>query len=183
VVVVVLLGGCSGLRVETGFDPRASFDGYRTYAWLSHPAGRDLRHNIPMLQRLVTQMVEEALDRKGFDKEIGGSPDFLVGYHTAVEGRLDAAAVNSYYGYGFDWSPWHYPGRPEVQTDTYLRYYEEGVLIIDIVDARSNQLVWRGTARADLKRDATDEEREARVSKAVRKLLDDFPPQRVLEIR
>jgi Domain of unknown function (DUF4136) len=54
------------------------------------------------------------------------------------------------------------------------RAYTEGTLILGIVDATSRALVWRGTATdvvAD-RADAIDE-----IAKAVRQMLDDFPPR------
>jgi hypothetical protein len=50
------------------------------------------------------------------------------------------------------------------------------MLIVDIVDMRSRQLVWRGTAEARVDESADPERRDARVREAVEKLFAEFPP-------
>ena len=61
--------------------------------------------------------------------------------------------------------------------DTYVREYDEGTLIIDIVDAGSNELVWRGAAQGEVNLAASPQEREQRAQDAVQRILEDFPPQ------
>jgi hypothetical protein len=63
-------------------------------------------------------------------------------------------------------------------TDTYTYYYEEGTLILDIVDVKEHQLVWRGTAKAVVDENATPEQRQARIDQAVSMILDKYPPTR-----
>jgi hypothetical protein len=52
-----------------------------------------------------------------------------------------------------------------------------GTLIIDLVDAKAKQLVWRGTARDTIDQDATPEERDKNIKNALNKLFENFPPQ------
>ena len=60
----------------------------------------------------------------------------------------------------------------EIQTE-----YDEGTLILDIVDAESRTLIWRGSARAEVSATVAPETREARVREAVRRILEQFPPK------
>jgi hypothetical protein len=52
-----------------------------------------------------------------------------------------------------------------------------GTLIVDLVDAKRKELVWRGTATDTLKPEATAAEREAALSAAITKMLEVFPPK------
>ena len=61
-------------------------------------------------------------------------------------------------------------------TDGYVENYDQGTLVLDIVDGRSNELVWRGTAQARIDPSNSPEERQRRINEAVRKILDRFPP-------
>ena len=62
-----------------------------------------------------------------------------------------------------------------------MRRYEEGTLLIDFVDARTKQLIWRGWAVGVIENVgiiASDPEKaEKKISSAVRKILEHFPPQ------
>jgi hypothetical protein len=73
-------------------------------------------------------------------------------------------------GYGWGW--WGFAG-----TETYVDQYEQGTLILDVIDAGSNKLIWRGSAAARVVDDKTPEERTRRVNEAVEKILERFPPQ------
>lgn len=174
---------CSGMRVQSAYDPAHSFAGYSTYAWMDRAVGRDLQSGVAELGPIIVEAAALALEGKGFQKSSAGSADFLVGYHVAVQGRIDVNSVNSYYGYGSATAPWHYPGWSGVAADPYARFFDEGTLIIDVVDAQSRQLVWRGTAQAEVNRTATTEEQDERVREAVRKILREFPPQEAIAIR
>jgi hypothetical protein len=53
----------------------------------------------------------------------------------------------------------------------------DGTLILDIVDASSERLVWQGSARAELAGSPEPLTRDARIQEAVRRVLARFPPQ------
>ena len=54
--------------------------------------------------------------------------------------------------------------------------YEEGTLLLDVVDGRTNELVWRGAASTRINPDRTPQERTELIRTAVQKMLKDFPP-------
>ena len=70
------------------------------------------------------------------------------------------------YGYGY-WGGWGMS-----YTQPYV--YEEGTMILDLVDRAKGQLVWRGTLTKALGSSRPSDEE---VRKAVRKVLIDFPPK------
>lgn len=168
--------GCSSMRIQSDFDPEAApnFGAYRTYAWLPHPQGGDVRINNELVARRISGAVDRELAVKGYQKQDSGSPSFKIGYHAAVEGRLDVDRVNSYYGYG--WGRWGRPGGVVVSTD-YVREYNEGTLILDIVDGESGELVWRGSAEAEIDMMADPQQRQEKINTAVQRILERFPPQ------
>ena len=54
--------------------------------------------------------------------------------------------------------------------------YLQGTLVLDIIDARTNELIWRGWANTVLDHDPEPEEVHMYVNEAVRKMLEEFPP-------
>ena len=58
-----------------------------------------------------------------------------------------------------------------------VRNYEEGTIIIEIVDFKSNQMIWQGTVNGALTGLDNPEDANEVVSKAVRDILVKFPPK------
>jgi hypothetical protein len=118
--------------------------------------------------------VNQELQTRGY-RLVDENPDFKVGWHGAIDQKLDVGTMDSYYGYG--WGSWYSPYYGGGAPHTYVREYEEGTLILDVVDAASNKLVWRGTAQAELSSNSSAEKRQERLNEAVSKILEDFPPK------
>ena len=56
--------------------------------------------------------------------------------------------------------------------------FNEGTLALDVVNPETNRLMWRGTAKTRINVDVSDRKQEARINKAARKLLEQFPPKK-----
>lgn len=164
-----------GITVHTDYDPQEmpKFGAWKTYAWLPYPGGKDTREYGRRVAAMVPPAVDATLAANGFGK-VEKAPDFLVGWHAGVSDQLDVNEINSYYGYG--WGRW-FPGGGVAYSQGYIAEYGEGTLIIDVVDAKSNDLVWRGRASTELRKLKTDADLEKTVSKAVGKILEEWPPR------
>jgi hypothetical protein len=55
---------------------------------------------------------------------------------------------SGYYGYGWGYRPYYYYGAPYAYYGGYTpvgkEHYKEGTIIIDLIDARTHKVVWRG---------------------------------------
>ena len=175
--LVSALVGCSGMDIQTDYDSQYSFGTIETYAWMPDGDKRkgDPRVYNDLVDQRVRKAVDSALAEKGLVKAEGGAePDILVGYHAMLKDKISATTVNDYYGYQGVWSRryWLQPGIPQ----TYVHEYQQGTLILDITKPKESRLVWRGSAQAELDRSASAEKREKMLNKAVRKILEPFPP-------
>lgn len=170
-LLTALMGCGGGVDVHTDYDPGVDFSSLRTYAWAQRtPTGDD---DPRVFNRLTEQRVQTAVDRalaaKGYTKT-SEDPDFLVAWHGAIEGRMSYQTIGTNYGYGWGW----YGGMGT--TSTYVNEWDEGTLLVDIVDAASDDLVWRGTATGTLPRNRRPEEVQATLDRAAAQVLEDFPP-------
>jgi hypothetical protein len=52
-----------------------------------------------------------------------------------------------------------------------------GTLIVDLVDARTKTIVWRGTAEKDINPNATPDQRDKNINRATDKLFKNYPPR------
>jgi hypothetical protein len=55
--------------------------------------------------------------------------------------------------------------------------FKEGTIVLEIVDYRSNQLVWQARAEGALSAHDDPQEAQEQIARAVRDLLERFPPK------
>jgi hypothetical protein len=181
-IVVALsatLFGCSGLTIRSDFDPTADFSNYRTWDWMPGTAEAEssdpVRDNAILRGRIQTAIANILIDR-GYKLNMD-NPDFLVAYHVAFEEKIDLEVVNNYYGYPYagsyaaTWGPAIYG--QEVQQ----RSWDQGTLLLDILDGKTRQLVWRGSAQAEVYPEQDPNKRQKNINNVASKVLEEFPPR------
>ncbi len=176
--LVVAVGGCATMTVRHDYDPDAPFATYKTYGWLGEAQGMtgNPRLDDPMLNARVRHEVNRRLNAKGFALSRTGMPDFLVAWRAAIRRKLEYSKLKLGYDYAPAWGRDRLTGASVGDRGTYVREYELGTLVIDIVDARNQKLVWWGAAQAKI--DVADSRRtkDARLKKAVGRIIRRFPP-------
>ena len=175
VIAAIGLVGCSTTKVRTDYDQRSSFHELRTYQWLDKRVGtaRNPAINSQLLQTRIQKAVDIELLRLGFEKASSREPDFLITYHVVANEKYDVSIDDDYGYYGYGRFGHH---RPYYGSTIYTDEYLEGTLILDIIDAKTNKLIWRGWATKTLDNNPKPEKVQMYVNKAVRKILEQFPP-------
>jgi hypothetical protein len=171
-VVVVALAACAPqIHIASDYDPSADFARMKTYAWLQTPAHvpQDPRINSDLLASRVHSAVNDELTVRGYAESVE-KPDFRVTYHVAVKDKIDVQSFPTDYGYGL--------GRWPAGSDVRVAQYEEGMLLLDLVDGETNELIWRGSAQARIDPNRSPAERTKLIRSAVHQMLDRFPPKR-----
>lgn len=174
--LAVSLTGCSSISYNYDWDQDAQFGAYKTFAWMpdssiarSAPrsnADAAIKNN-DLLDRRIRRAVEEELIAKGFTKA-EGTGDFMVAYHV---GSADKISITDW-GYGYGGPYWGGYGR-----DIDVYQYQQGTLILDLIDTNAKELVWRGTATKPLDDRPTPESIDRTVNTVVGTLLKRFPPR------
>jgi len=162
-LLAVTVAGCSSISANYDYDTDADFSRLRKYGWHAPKKVGDLTD---IDRKRIRAVVTEELGAKGmvFDEH---AADFRIAMHGGTKTRV--RVIDS--GYRYSSGPW-WGGHG---VDVYQ--YEEGTLILDIVDAKSNELIWRGTATGVVNPDATPEQKEKQIREAVTKVLAHFPPE------
>lgn len=162
-----------GISAKVDVDPviRPRISSWKTWAWFPAPGGSDARASAAIAGPVMRD-VEAALVARGYQR-VDSVPDALVGWHAALEGVLDVNEVSSYYGYTY--GRW-YPGGGVTYSPRYLLEYPEGTILIDLVDARSRELAWRGRATVDPKKLKSTAARDRVIGEAVRAIVASFRP-------
>ncbi len=167
-VFLTLTAGASrgwAQEVSTDFDPSTNFAAMRTYYWeKSDPvAGDDITND-----RIVAA-VNQWLMAKGWSEAPKGQADVAIAAHVATmpQQRLDTFYPSGWGGWG--WGGWG--GMATTEVTTYLK----GTLIIDMFDAKTHKLIWRGTATDTIS--DNQEKNEHHIQKAIQKMFEKkFPP-------
>ncbi len=121
-------------------------------------------------KRLHTAMLEE-MTGKGlvFDEP---EPDLLLSYALAIGGEIHSDELNQAYGDMIDSS------FLEMEADL---HYKRGVLVLDVVERSSGDLLWRGAIMADIDMELPDEQKQKRCNDAVKVLLQHYPQPGTIE--
>jgi hypothetical protein len=162
VATIVATTTLAGPKVE--FDRSAEFAIYRTYSWKAGTPAPDER-----VQQRIEQAIDEQLEASGLTR-LASAGDLIVVTHTSTS--RDAPADRDQFAYG-GWPGWGASsgqGAPSAE----ISQLPGGTLIVDLVDAETNKLVWRGVASGTIKR--SSEKAEASVQKKIEKLFRNFPP-------
>ncbi len=174
----LFLIGCSSVKYSTDFDPTQDFSKYKTYRFANPKEvdPEDLLNQYPLIKKRVMAAIEADFASKGFKHaNEGEDPDFVVLLAAGSKERMQVTQTGGY-GYHGWYGGWGGYG-PGYGGSTYVNYYEEGTLIIDIVDWKEKELSFRGTATGTLsKKEKTPEESQADIDELVTNILSKFPP-------
>ncbi len=122
-----------------------------------------------VFQRLEKAITEEMIKGGNVYVRDREKADILVFYAVVVEKKLD---IDTYYdGAGFQpfWAS-------SVHTTTRVREYSEGMLVLDMIDRKTNKVVWNGVMVTNIKSKLSPEERERNITKVVQLILKQYPP-------
>jgi hypothetical protein len=167
----LFLFSCSSIAVKSDYDPTIDFKSYKTYRWVDfeNMNDDDLAKN-PLLRERIISAVDYELLKKNFVLKESDNVDLLLIVHGLRQEKLD---VNEW-GVGYRYDPWWDPEDGAVD----VSHYKQGTLVIDVVDAQSDELIWRGLGTCILKDHCDPEDMQKAAKKYVAKVLSDFPPER-----
>jgi hypothetical protein len=153
--------------VKVDFDKDANFATLKTFN-----ARIGTTWNNPLGEKRVLAEIEQTLTEKGWTKADEAKADAIVVLHGATQVKK---SLNTFYSGGYGGYGWRGYGAGGMGSATTTESeYTVGTLVVDIFDAKSKQLVYRGIAQDELSDKA--EKNAKKVAKAADKLFKDFPP-------
>jgi hypothetical protein len=180
IVPLLLLGGCAvRYEVKTDHDPAADFTAYRSYSLPPRErADTPNEFDNSLVLKRIEGMVVRHLEARGLTRAEVGASDLTVRFWLTAEKRTDISTVPSSPFYGPWAAPYPYPydyGRwGPMYNDVIVRNYVEGTLVLDLVDAKRNELVWRAYVVGTVSRDR--EQAFAALDEALLRALQGYPP-------
>jgi hypothetical protein len=147
-----------GQQVSVNYNHSQSFAPYHTYAWGSENAN-EVKDSI--LAQVAQQNIDTALQSKGLQKvEEGQNPDLLV---TGSGGMKQETSYTAMGMRGFGGGMGSITPQQNVI----------GTLIVDLYDAKTKSLVWRGIGQDTLNNNGN--KNQQMVGKAVQKMFKQWP--------
>ena len=159
---VMLLSACStaptrDITVDAEADPKASFSGFKTYAWLASaqivfdPEGQWEPRNVD-IDAEVQYMINGELRKRGIAK-VNANPDMLVAYAAGVDMTTLGLKEN-----------------PETK-EKLLENIPGAALVVALIDADTGYVIWLGEAVGDVQQQADQATVRARIEYAIKEMF------------
>lgn len=165
VIATVLTAGCGhSIKTAADYSHSVRFSDYSTFFFVTGNSSGN-----PLADERVTAEIEAALTLKGWIPVAQGEGRAVVVVHAAT--RTNHSYETFYDGWGgWGWRPEGAAGHAE-----FLQNYQVGTVVVDIFDAETKQVIWRGSAThgfADVLK-----HRPKATEGAISRMFSKFPPQ------
>lgn len=161
-VFALLTTGCGySIKATTDYDRAVNFASYHTFFMIKGTSSGN-----PLLDHRVNDDVRMELTTKGWAEVAEGKGRAAVVVHAATKTQ------HTYETFYDGWGGWRWRGVGTATT--YVEEYNVGSVMVDIFDAETKELIWRGAASNALTGNA---EKNASITReAITKLFEGFPP-------
>jgi hypothetical protein len=169
-LAALLVAGCNSTPTKVDRGPiRAASFSFVTSSQRSNPAFADDRAQI---HAMIQNSISQNLAGKGLSRLPAGG-DVIVAYLVVIGNNASTEAINTYFGYGRDFAALHEKAQDAYTSSKNPNYFEAGTLLIDLIDAKTNQLLKRSYVVRPLLNKPTAEVRAAHIQEAVDAVLKD----------
>jgi hypothetical protein len=172
--VMLLSAPAFAQKVTYDTNRAADFSQVRTFSIQETPpadlkASQTTAYDSPIVRQNTNSAVAAQLELRGLRRD-DVHPDVYVTTHRTFQ--------TEYYGYGWPGWGWGY-GYGYWGYGGYGSYYLEpiivGTLVVDIIDAETGELMWRGLSERDVHPTSKPEKRLKRINKEVYKIFKKYP--------
>jgi hypothetical protein len=167
IVLLLCTATSFGQKVKVDVDKTVNFSNFKTFAWEKGAVARN-----PYVAEMVVAAVESELTSRGLTKT-ADNPDIKVGVMAATGADLQAV--------GPTWNNVNYQVWGGYTNPAAIVTVTTGTLLIDLIETKNNNSVFRGVARETLNNSATaDPAADAKkveklIKKAISKMFKQYP--------
>ena len=138
-------------------EPNVNFRQYRTYAIIHDDHGFEIGAN-PINEQRIDAAIEKEVTAIGY--EHSEDPDLHISWFVKVNTKLEKGIYNTYY------NKWRSPRAIEVYE------YQEGSLVVDIVDTNTGKVVWHVKVSSNITAEIPDV--EEKINKVVKEIFNSY---------
>jgi hypothetical protein len=147
--LIAMAPAAFGASVKSDYQKDFDFGQLHTFAFKTERGNNDpLATNTIEAERIQNALAAQ-LSANGFRQS--DNPDFIVAFYSRTRERTQVESVPRFgFGPGFGWGygiplrgRWRWGYGPDIWTTTYT----QGCVMADIIDAKTQELVWRGVVQ------------------------------------
>jgi hypothetical protein len=179
-LVLFAVTAAFGMSVKSDYEKNFDFSQLHTFAFKTDRASNDPLSTNTLEAGRIQSALTAQLEANGFTQATG-SPDFIVAFYSRSKQKSQVQSTGGGfgpglgggfgrfgYGRGFGWGygipgagRWRYGFGPDIWTTNYT----QGCVMADVIDARTNDLVWRGKVTDTIKGVGQSEKQTDQASK------------------
>lgn len=157
-ILVFLLSSCStNYLVKSDYERNVDFSTFKTFQILKQKNGFPVGAN-PINKQRIDRAILKEMNELNFDTS--KNPDILIAWFVKVK---EVEEVNVYHDYYDRWNRARWVD---------VNRYQQGTLIIDIIDPNKKEVVWHGTTSDRIYDDMQDV--EEKINEAVNAMFRKF---------
>jgi hypothetical protein len=182
-VAAILLPALAAAQKVSYDIGSADFAGLRTFAFRDSPPADDdtdktTAYDSPLIDARTEAAIAAQLEARGLRRD-DQDPDVYVTAHRNFKTEYSVyapyAGLGYGWGWGWGWGPYYTGWGPWYGASYYVDERIIGTLVVDVQNASTGELLWRGLARKHVHEHASPEHRTKRVNKEVVKMFEKFP--------
>lgn len=170
-LVLLSLTAAARDKISVAYAKDFNFSHYKTYAWAEHGA---VAH--PMLAADIVGAIDQELQARGLQR-VASNPDLIIQIYGSVDQDMTMYSNDPLYA-GTGGIP---PFDPSMTGPAFVGFYgntsvliHKGEMVVDLIDAKSKKLVWRGMATESVS--AHDPQKLVdEVNGAISKMFKEYP--------
>lgn len=178
VIFCLVISACSQVSVQRDYDTQYDFNRVGLYTLEEQVVHSENARKVDndLLERRIATAIRNTLATKGFS-EVATGGNVTVRYGHYLQTVIQSTPVTTSVGYGWG-RHGNYTGIG-VNSGYSVDQYDKSLVVIDIVDSSTGNLVWRGKgSRRVLKAGSDPQKSEKAVGEVIFEILKNFPPQK-----
>ena len=158
-IFIICVTGCSSITIDDDFFNTADLTSYKSFDWITRPhAILIVNEGRGQVEKLLKESVNDQLTARGLSQK-ADNPDLLISY--LVGAQLTNTDDSSY--------------KVDEQNNLAAQPYSEGAILLDFVDGKTRELLWRVAAFGIEDRTPTPEKNKEIIEKTVERMFKKFP--------
>lgn len=157
-IVLTACASSSRRNIQMNYDESAPFDSYKTYS--IEAIQQD--HQAAGLNTMIEKGIVGAMADKGLSQKMTGKADILIRYATRIERGQEMKLEQISTGKG-------------VYTRSQMEPVNEGSLLINIIDIKSDRVVWKASSISDITGITLENVTQVGVDEAVDEIFEGYP--------
>jgi hypothetical protein len=169
VLIFVISTGCSSsVKITWDYDKNADFKKYKSYNFAQSVNHSRLKS---VSKELIESAVTREMDARGYRKSNSLAIDLWIDLFIAFDKTMMTTETNDQI---VGMRPYRYGGGfSNSFTDQHT--FVEGTLVIDMIDGKTNEIIWEGRAVTSIRDEQPDDSKEKLINDVVTKIFKKYP--------